>query len=211
VSQSGEENAEELESLTTERFSVQMLDAFYTQWLLGLGEFEMLGNTDESEDVLAGVKNLQWILFLIATVISQLIMFNTLIAILGDTYSRIMERRIHYGIQARTEIYADFVYMIKWLGFDAKTKMPYLYVIRPEEEEDGQEWEGAVTGIKKRIDFMKDKILAQNSVLIKDNIKLKESVDEVKQSNEEMKLSVAEMNFQIGNLLKEIIKDRKEW
>jgi len=70
----------------------------------------MLGNTDDSNELLYGVKNLQWVLFIFATVISQLIMFNTLIAILGDTYGRIMEKRIHYGIQARTEIYADFMY-----------------------------------------------------------------------------------------------------
>ena len=49
---------EDLEELTTGRFGEQMIDAFYTQWLLGLGEFEMLGNTDESNDLLNGVKNL---------------------------------------------------------------------------------------------------------------------------------------------------------
>ena len=120
-------------------------------------------------------------MFIFATVISQLIMFNTLIAILGDTYGRIMEKRIHYGIQARTEIYADFMYQIKGLGFDSKTKMPYLYVIRPEELEEGQEWEGAVTGIKKRIDTGINKVLAQNTILMRDNAKIEKTVSEVKE------------------------------
>lgn len=200
---------EDMEELTTGRFGEQMVDAFYTQWLLGLGEFEMLGNTDESNDLLNGVKNLQWILFIFATVISQLIMFNTLIAILGDTYGRIMEKRIHYGIQARTEIYADFMYQVKWLGFDSKTKMPYLYVIRPEDEEEGEAWEGAVTGIKKRIDTVGAKVFAQNTILMRENAKIKETVSRVEEQNQDMKCQVAEVNSKIGTLLKEIIKERK--
>jgi len=44
-------NEQEYEDLNTERFKNQysFLDAFYVQWLLGLGEFEMLGLIDDSE------------------------------------------------------------------------------------------------------------------------------------------------------------------
>jgi len=63
------------------------------QWLLGLGEFEMLGTADEDSNASWQVQYLLWLIFFAATMISQLIMFNTLIAILGDTYSNIMEKR----------------------------------------------------------------------------------------------------------------------
>jgi len=63
------------------------------QWLLGLGEFEMLGTSDEDPNASWQVKYLLWLLFFAATLISQVIMFNTLIAILGDTYSNIMEKK----------------------------------------------------------------------------------------------------------------------
>jgi hypothetical protein len=53
-----------------------------------------------------------WMIFVLATLVSQIIMFNTLIAILGDTYSRIMEKRNFYALKARTEIFSDFMYMI---------------------------------------------------------------------------------------------------
>jgi hypothetical protein len=41
----------EYEELSTERFKYSFLDAFYVQWLLGLGEFEMLGIIDEQESL----------------------------------------------------------------------------------------------------------------------------------------------------------------
>jgi len=40
------------------------------QWLLGLGEFEMLGATDEVEEKNESVKVIMWILFILATLIS---------------------------------------------------------------------------------------------------------------------------------------------
>jgi hypothetical protein len=37
--------------IITERIGLRFLDAFYTQWLLGLGEFELLAIADESEHI----------------------------------------------------------------------------------------------------------------------------------------------------------------
>lgn len=97
-----------------------------------------------------------WILFVLATLISQVIMFNTLIAILGDTFSRIMEKRVHHAMKARAEMYADHMYWVKFIkGFNEFTKSKYIYVVRPVDDEDEQEWEGVVTTIRKRIDFLK--------------------------------------------------------
>jgi hypothetical protein len=70
-------------------------------------------------------------------------MFNTLIAILGDTYSRIMEKKTFYALKARTEIYSDFMYQIKWAGFNKFTQKAYLYVVCPDDDSQG-EWEGSV-------------------------------------------------------------------
>jgi len=63
------------------------------QWLLGLGEFEMLGTADEDSNSSWQVKYLLWLLFFAATLISQVIMFNTLIAILADSFEKITEKR----------------------------------------------------------------------------------------------------------------------
>lgn len=64
-------------------------------------------------------------------------MFNTLIAILGDTFSNIMEKRVHHAMKAKTEMYADFMY---WIGFTNSynkfTRSKYIYVVRPLDDEE---------------------------------------------------------------------------
>jgi len=92
---------------------------------------------------------------LLATLISQIIMFNVLIAILGDTYNRIMEKKIHHGIKAKTEMYADMIYQFKWFGFNKFLQQRYLYVMRPMDDDDCDEWEGAVGSIKNKIEKVK--------------------------------------------------------
>jgi hypothetical protein len=42
---------EEEKHFTVSRSGNVIIDAFYSQWLLGLGEFEMLSITDESESL----------------------------------------------------------------------------------------------------------------------------------------------------------------
>jgi len=86
------------------------------------------------------------------TLISQIIMFNVLIAILGDTYNKIMEKKAHFGIKAKTEMYADMMDQFKLFGLNKFLEKKYLYVLRPIDDEDADEWEGAVSSVKRRID-----------------------------------------------------------
>jgi len=59
----------EYEDLTNERFKEDFLDAWFIQWLLGLGEFKLLEAADEGE-VSQPIKVTMWIVFLFATLIS---------------------------------------------------------------------------------------------------------------------------------------------
>jgi len=119
----------------------------------------MLGATDEGEEISLPVKVTMWVVFILATLISQVIMFNTLIAILGDTFSRIMEKRVHYSIKAKAEMYADFMYWVRNINcFNDFTRSKYLYVVRPVDDEEDQEWEGAVTTMKKKIENMRENL-----------------------------------------------------
>jgi len=126
-----QENAEMTEGdLTSTRFKNQFIDNLFTQWLLGLGEFEMLGLNDESEGENQSIKILLWIYFILATIITQIILFNTLIAIISDSYGRIMDKRSYYAVKAKTEIYADFMYYIRVVnGIEKFTQNRYLYLI----------------------------------------------------------------------------------
>jgi hypothetical protein len=140
------------------------LDALYVQWLLGLGDFEMLVATDEGEELFQPVRVLMWILFLLATLISQVIMFNTLIAILGDTFSRIMEMRVHHAMKAKTEMYSDYMYWVRAInGFNKFTNSKYIYVVRPVDDEEEQEWQGVVTTIRRRIEVLRENLSKENT------------------------------------------------
>jgi len=55
--------------LTNERFKEDFLDTWFIQWLLGLGEFNLLEAADEGE-VSQPIKVTMWIVFLFATLIS---------------------------------------------------------------------------------------------------------------------------------------------
>jgi len=57
------------EDLTNERFKEDFLDTWFIQWLLGLGEFNLLEAADEGE-VSQPIKVTMWIVFLFATLIS---------------------------------------------------------------------------------------------------------------------------------------------
>ena len=75
---------------------------------MGLGEFEVLEVSDDFEGY-KSIKVLLWIYFIAGTLITQIIVFNTLIAILGDTYSKIMDSREQNSIEAKTAIYSDLM------------------------------------------------------------------------------------------------------
>jgi len=62
-------------------------------YLLGLGEFGL----DNFEKGLQGLE-ICWILFIIATLITNVIFLNVLIAIISDVYARITEGRERYGL-----------------------------------------------------------------------------------------------------------------
>jgi len=69
-------------TLTDKKMSSLAFDASFTQYLLMLGEFEILGN----EAVLtytAAAQRWIWILFIFATLMTNVVFFNTLVSVLG--------------------------------------------------------------------------------------------------------------------------------
>lgn len=75
-------------------------------------------------------------------------MINTLIAILADTYARITSAKDSYAIRQRTEIYADFIHLIYPSNFTTKK---YVYLVKPDNDSEGDAWEGALGAVKARI------------------------------------------------------------
>lgn len=77
---------------------------------------------------------LNYIYFIFATLFTQIIFMNMLIAIMGETYGRVSEIMENSEIMERTHLYADFMWAISLTQeLDGKR---YLYVVKPIKDEE---------------------------------------------------------------------------
>ena len=75
---------------------------------MGLGEYEnFVGSFDKSNQ-----SAMLWVYFIMATFLTQIIFINTLIAILADTYGRIMDQKQKFALKQRAQIYSDYLHLI---------------------------------------------------------------------------------------------------
>ena len=82
-------------------FGYWLLDLMYNQYLLTLGEFN-LDNFDEHPQHVFLV-----LFFTASTFISQITMLNMLIAIMGDSYSRVIEHQDVHNTMMQLEVLHD--------------------------------------------------------------------------------------------------------
>ena len=115
------------QELTQDKTKNELFDSFFTQYLLMLGEFEILSNPGK-ETYPQISQNLIWLYFLGATFMTQIVFFNVLVAVIGEAYSEKWARKDLYALQQRTSIFGDYIKNLK-------TTLPndkFLYVIRPQ-------------------------------------------------------------------------------
>jgi len=86
-------------------FGWNFSDAFFRQYLVGLGEFGM-DNFSEQDKIMV------WIFFFLATFVTQLLFMNVLIAIMGDTFARVQEVKERSGKKERILLIHDFIWII---------------------------------------------------------------------------------------------------
>ena len=80
--------------------------------MLSLGDFV---------DTLEGYENhpqslLVWIFFIVTTFVTQITMLNMLVAIMGNTFDNVIERKSIYAIQMRLSILSDYKDVINLLN-----------------------------------------------------------------------------------------------
>jgi hypothetical protein len=68
-----------------------------------------------------------WLLFIGATFISQVIIFNMLIAIMGDTYGSITEKQSEAALREKIQILCDYLRVIS----SSDVKYNYLISLKP--------------------------------------------------------------------------------
>ena len=96
-------NRDETNPVVDETFGgIWILNAFYNQYMLSLGEF----NLDSFEN--GPQTYMCYFFFIMATFLTQITFLNMLIALMGDTFAKVMEQKEQYGLQTKLLIMSDY-------------------------------------------------------------------------------------------------------
>ena len=125
------------------RFGIDFIDAMFTQYLNLFGAFEidLQYRKYENRDVF-----LVYLVFLFCTFFTQVIIMNMLIAIMADTFARVDERKIQVGLKEKLQAIHDYYHILK-----VDEKVRFLAVLRPDSDENQDQWLGMLTTIKRKL------------------------------------------------------------
>ena len=114
-------------------------------YITAIGDYETDGFKTDGGDVII------WILFIMATFISQVTFLNMLIAIMGDTFDRVSEVKEQSALAEKINILADYVTIVRKSEVDLDK---FLYAVTPAQlgSDELATWDGTVTQLKKTID-----------------------------------------------------------
>ena len=94
-----------------------------------------------------------WIIFVLSTMITQIIFLNMLIAIMGDTYDRVSESKDQTALVEKIRFLSDSVFVVKSESVARGTQNRFLFAIktRTNTNDEFNNWQGRLTMIKKTI------------------------------------------------------------
>ena len=92
-----------------------------------------------------------WIFLLAATFFTTITMLNMLLAIMGNTFDNVMEKRAVYILHSQLQTMSEYSDVINRFNDDSET---YVFIVKIDaDEEDGLDdngsWEGGFSYIKK--------------------------------------------------------------
>ena len=111
-----------------EQFENSFISAVLNQYLIALGEFGF-------DTYALGTENstLVWILFIFCTLFSQILILNMLIAIMGDTFDRVTEKRKEAALFEKIQIIDDYIDLIRIQDNDKKQ---FVYSANPIDKDE---------------------------------------------------------------------------
>lgn len=113
------------EPMYSNTYQVEFFDAMMNQYMLSLGEFDTENFKLRGHDVIV------WMLFIATTFITQITFLNMLIAIMGDTFSRVTETKEQSALREKITILSDYVIMVKRESEENGTKNRFIFAIAP--------------------------------------------------------------------------------
>ena len=111
-------------AIITPIFDTFLVDSIINQYLLMLGEFHMDGFKNHVNATLC------YVFFISTTIISQITFLNMLIAIMGDTFDRVIDQRPTYSLKNKLMLMAAMKSLIRSRSVDDTEKV-FIYVITP--------------------------------------------------------------------------------
>ncbi len=148
-----EESMNSYQSFITDVSGDTFLSSLIQQFLLGLGSVP-------TDNIINNkYRYLIWFYFIIAVIVTNVAFFNILIAIVSDSYERIMESKERSDLIQQVELTTEFIDFIR---FDTEfTSSNYLYFIEPIlDDSQIQEWDGGLKLIE-RTSKLQEKRLSQ--------------------------------------------------
>ena len=81
---------------------------------LGQGDFENYSkdNSNDRTKDNASDRNLVWLLFIVVSVFIQIVLLNMLIAIMGDTFDRVIENQQLAKLKLKARVLSDFIFFL---------------------------------------------------------------------------------------------------
>jgi len=98
---------EEYGPLVSDHIGIVLLDIAFNMYLLALGEFESMDNYDGVDS------GFIWLIFFLATFVVQITFLNVLIAIMGDVYGEVMEKKDQARLKEKISILDDYITVIE--------------------------------------------------------------------------------------------------
>ena len=138
-----------------------LVDSIINQYLLMLGEFHMDGFKNHVNSALC------YVFFISTTIISQITFLNMLIAIMGDTFDRVIDQRPTYSLKNKLMLMAAMKSMIRSRTAEDPEKV-FIYVIQPANKnedqmnEDEAGWRGKLWYIQS---FIRSKFEKSNDLI----------------------------------------------
>ena len=169
------------------------LDSILSQHVQSLNGFETENFTNSATALSTGISV---VLFLLATLFTQVTMLNMLIALMGDTFERVTENRPIEATRTKVEYMAQFDFFLRTWNTDEERKQRFLFEITPkdtEESEGTDYWHGQVhridTNTKSIVNAAKKEIVKENKGI---KTELSTSLNDVKQQIDQINKTLSD-------------------
>lgn len=138
-------NKKEGESVMPNVFGHFLFDSLWNQYMLSLGEFGMDGFDDHPQMLLC------YLIFIAATFLTQITFLNMLVALMSDTFERVIEQKALFALMTKLNFMSDYTSVIK--TNEKKHSKNYLFVVRSKldaKDDEQAAWSGGFSGFLKK-------------------------------------------------------------